>query len=51
MTGTFDAEDDLPRVPVPALADSAAQFLEWCDPLLDDDQRTGRRLRAAAGCT
>ncbi|MCD2195047.1 choline/carnitine O-acyltransferase [Actinomycetospora endophytica] len=36
--GTFDAEDDLPRVPVPALADSAAQFLEWCSPLLDDDQ-------------
>ena len=23
MTGTFDAEDDLPRVPVPTLADSA----------------------------
>ena len=43
MTGTFDAEDDLPRVPVPALADSAAQFLEWCDPLLDDDQRAETR--------
>jgi carnitine O-acetyltransferase len=43
MTGTFDAEDDLPRVPVPALADSAAQFLEWCDPLLDDDQRAQTR--------
>lgn len=36
--GTFDAEDDLPHVPVPALADSAAQFLEWCSPLLDDEQ-------------
>jgi carnitine O-acetyltransferase len=43
MTGTFDAEDGLPRVPVPALADSAAQFLEWCDPLLDDDQRAETR--------
>jgi carnitine O-acetyltransferase len=43
MTGTFDAEDDLPRVPVPALADSAEQFLTWCDPLLDDAQRTETR--------
>ena len=36
---TFDLEDGLPHVPVPALADSAAQFLEWCSPLLDDDER------------
>lgn len=43
--GTFDAEDDLPRVPVPALADSAAGFLEWCAPLLDDEQ--WRETRAA----
>lgn len=43
MTGTFDAEDDLPRVPVPALADSAAQFLEWCDPLLDEARRAETR--------
>ena len=43
MTGTFDAEDDLPRVPVPTLADSAAQFLEWSDPLLDDEQRAETR--------
>ncbi|HEY2222461.1 choline/carnitine O-acyltransferase, partial [Actinomycetospora sp.] len=35
---TFAAEDDLPPVPVPALADSAAQFLEWCSPLLDGEQ-------------
>jgi carnitine O-acetyltransferase len=43
--GTFDAEDDLPRVPVPALADSAARFLEWCAPLLDEGQL--RETRAA----
>jgi carnitine O-acetyltransferase len=43
MTGTFDAEDDLPRVPVPALADSAEQFLAWCEPLLDDAQRAETR--------
>ena len=36
--GTFDAEDDLPHVPVPALADSAAQFLEWSAPLIDEEQ-------------
>lgn len=36
--GTFDAEDGLPHVPVPALADSAAQFLEWSAPLLDEGQ-------------
>jgi carnitine O-acetyltransferase len=45
VAGTFDLEDDLPHVPVPALTDSAAQFLEWCSPLLDDDQLT--RTRAA----
>ena len=43
MTGTFDAEDDLPRVPVPALADSAEQFLAWCAPLLDEDQQEATR--------
>ncbi|MEJ2859644.1 choline/carnitine O-acyltransferase [Actinomycetospora flava] len=45
MTGTFDAEDDLPRVPVPTLAASAEQFLAWSEPLLDDEQRA--RTRAA----
>lgn len=43
MTGTFDAEDDLPRVPVPTLADSAEQFLAWSEPLLDDEQRAATR--------
>ena len=40
---TFDLEDGLPHVPVPALADSAAQFLEWCSPLLDEDERAATR--------
>ncbi|GAA4938621.1 carnitine O-acetyltransferase [Actinomycetospora succinea] len=43
MTGTFDAEDDLPRVPVPTLAASAEQFLAWSEPLLDEDQRAATR--------
>jgi len=40
---TFAAEDELPRVPVPALADSAAQFLDWCAPLLDEEQASETR--------
>lgn len=41
--GTFDAEDDLPHVPVPTLEDSAAQFLEWCSPLIDEEQMAATR--------
>jgi len=33
-TRTFGNEDRLPRVPLPALEDSCARFLEWCAPLL-----------------
>ncbi|MCP2277918.1 carnitine O-acetyltransferase [Nocardia amikacinitolerans] len=35
---TFAAEDHLPRVPLPTLEDSCARFLEWCTPLLSDDE-------------
>lgn len=35
---TFGNEDRLPRVPVPALADSGRRFLEWCGPLLTPDE-------------
>jgi carnitine O-acetyltransferase len=41
--GTFSAEDELPRVPVPALTASATQFLEWSRPLLDDAQAAQTR--------
>ncbi|MBB1256170.1 choline/carnitine O-acyltransferase [Streptomyces alkaliterrae] len=37
-TSTFAHEDDLPRVPLPALADSCARFLQWCAPLLTPEQ-------------
>ncbi|MDL5158063.1 choline/carnitine O-acyltransferase [Actinomycetospora termitidis] len=40
---TFDLEDGLPRVPVPALADTADRFVAWSSPLLDDDQRAATR--------
>ncbi|GGK37726.1 choline/carnitine O-acyltransferase [Nocardia camponoti] len=33
---TFAAEDSLPRVPLPTLADSAARFVRWCAPLLTE---------------
>lgn len=33
-TSTFAHDDALPRVPLPALEESAARFLEWCAPLL-----------------
>ena len=31
---TFAFDDQLPRVPLPALEDSGARFLRWCAPLL-----------------
>ncbi|MEU7811329.1 choline/carnitine O-acyltransferase [Pseudonocardia sp. NPDC049154] len=36
---TFGNEDALPRVPLPSLEDTARRFLEWCAPLLTDDER------------
>lgn len=59
---TFGNEDTLPRVPLPTLEDSCGRFLEWCAPLLTDDELAatdsavaemlrpdgpGRRLQAA----
>ncbi|MEU3306280.1 choline/carnitine O-acyltransferase [Nocardiopsis sp. NPDC006832] len=38
--GTFAHDDDLPRLPLPALRDSAQRFLRWCEPLLDSAQFT-----------
>ncbi|WP_054813089.1 choline/carnitine O-acyltransferase [Nocardia arizonensis] len=35
---TFAAEDHLPRVPLPTLEASAERFLQWCAPLLTDDE-------------
>jgi carnitine O-acetyltransferase len=36
---TFGNEEHLPRVPVPALADTCRRFLEWSAPLLTGEQR------------
>ncbi|MEQ3551898.1 choline/carnitine O-acyltransferase [Pseudonocardia nematodicida] len=36
--GTFAADDDLPKVPLPTLAASVDRFLEWCRPLLTPEE-------------
>lgn len=37
-TRTFGNDDDLPRVPLPSVAESCERFLEWCTPLLTEDE-------------
>ncbi|MEV6233116.1 choline/carnitine O-acyltransferase [Saccharopolyspora shandongensis] len=37
-TSTFGNEDRLPRVPLPTLAESCERFVEWCAPLLGEDE-------------
>src|SRR5262249_33641633 len=37
-TRTFANEDQLPRVPLPTLAETCELFLEWCAPLLTPDE-------------
>lgn len=43
--GTFGHEESLPRVPVPALADSCTEFLAWCAPLLTATDLASTRAR------
>jgi carnitine O-acetyltransferase len=35
---TFENEETLPRVPLPALEDTCARFLEWSAPLLTEEE-------------
>lgn len=46
--GTFDNEDRLPRVPLPTLENSCRLFLEWCAPLLIDDELAATEEAVAA---
>ena len=48
FTPTFDNEDRLPRVPLPTLDDSCRLFLEWCAPLLTEDERAETEAAVAA---
>lgn len=40
---TFGIEEQLPRVPLPRLEDSCVRFIEWCAPLLTEDELTRTR--------
>ena len=46
-TRTFGNEDQMPRVPMPALADTCELFLEWCTPLLTPDERAATAAAVA----
>jgi carnitine O-acetyltransferase len=37
-TRTFGNEERLPRIPLPTLEESCQRFLDWCSPLLSDDE-------------
>ncbi len=41
---TFASEDALPRVPVPDLDDNVREFLEWCAPLLTEEELAETRV-------
>ncbi|MET7639636.1 choline/carnitine O-acyltransferase [Streptomyces sp. NPDC005438] len=45
---TFAHEDQLPRVPLPTLEDSCRLFLEWCAPLLTEEQLAETRRQVEA---
>jgi carnitine O-acetyltransferase len=45
---TYGNEEHLPRVPVPALADTGRRFLEWSAPLLTDEQRAETEAAVAS---
>lgn len=48
FTRTFDNEKRLPRVPLPTLEDSCRLFLEWCAPLLTDDELSNTEAAVTA---
>jgi carnitine O-acetyltransferase len=44
---TFSHEDELPRVPLPTLEETAERFLAWSAPLLTADERTATEAAVA----
>ncbi|MDI2029169.1 choline/carnitine O-acyltransferase [Saccharopolyspora sp. TS4A08] len=46
-TSTFGNEDSLPRIPLPTLADSGERFLQWCSPLLTEEELATTRQAVA----
>ena len=47
-TRTFGNEHVLPRVPLPTLEESCARFVEWCSPLLTEDELARTEAAVAA---
>lgn len=47
-SGTFAHDDQLPRVPLPTLAESCERFLAWSAPLLTPDERAETAAAVAA---
>lgn len=47
-TGTFKYSGTLPRVPLPALQETADRFLAWCSPLLSAEELQQTRSAVAA---
>lgn len=45
---TFSHEPHLPRVPLPTLQDSCERFLQWCAPLLTEEELATTRKEVAA---
>ena len=45
---TFGNEDELPRVPLPTLAESCERFLAWCAPLLTPEELASTEKSVAA---
>ncbi|MGH1419729.1 MAG: choline/carnitine O-acyltransferase [Hyphomicrobiaceae bacterium] len=43
QTRTFARQHELPRIPVPKLSDTASRFLQWCQPLLTEDEYSQTR--------
>ena len=47
-TRTFGNEELLPRVPLPTLDATCERFMEWCGPLLSEDERARTESALAA---
>jgi carnitine O-acetyltransferase len=45
---TFGNEEHLPRVPVPTLVGTCQRFLDWCGPLLTEEQLAATEAAVAA---
>lgn len=45
---TFSFDGKLPKVPLPELSDTSRRFLEWCTPLLTQDEQARTKSALAA---